>query len=134
MDINGLTKMIRFAHKSDFCCLQQPENSDADAYYVIHHMESYIREGEQLKTQSDIMAWGKKMEETLLGDRKVQFRCHQVKFATIINKDVVDHTGVFNGGSPSDSKEIQTRLKQQGLDVDYSTIKFINDPYYDVIG
>ena len=36
-------KMIRFAHKSDFCCLQQPENSDADAYYIIHHMESYIR-------------------------------------------------------------------------------------------
>ena len=133
-------KMIRFTHKSDFCFLQQPENSDADAYYVIHQMEEYLREGEQLKKQSDVMAWGKKMEETLLGDRKDEFRRLQVKFATIINKDVVDHAGVFNGGSPSDPKEIQNRLKQQVLDADYPvsisdpTIKFINDPYYDVIG
>ena len=132
--------MIRFAHKSDSCCLQQSENSDADAYYVIHHMEEYIREGEQPKRQSNVMAWGKKMEETLQGDCQDEFRRLQGKFATIINKDIVDHAGVFNDGSPTDPKEIQTRLKQQGLDADYPvsildpTIKFINDSYYDVIG
>ena len=70
----GKFKAIRFAHKTDFCCMQQPENSDTDGYYVVHHMEDYIRKGERFQKNSDIIAWGKKMEEISPGDSRDEFR------------------------------------------------------------
>lgn len=30
--------LLRFAHKTYFCCLQQPESSVVDDYHIIHHM------------------------------------------------------------------------------------------------
>ena len=51
----GKFKVVRFGHKTDFRCMQQPENSDIDGYYIVHHMEDYIREGESLKKNSYVI-------------------------------------------------------------------------------
>ena len=132
----GKFKAVHFAHKTDCCCMQQPENSDTDGYYVVHHMEDYIRQGQHLKKNSDITAWGKKMEEISPGDSRDEFRRVQVKFATILNKDVIHHAGVFNCGTPASLEEIKTRLSKQGRDADGPvsladpTKKYTNDPYY----
>ena len=79
------------------------------------------------------------MEEISPGNNRDEFRRIQVKFATILNKDVIDHAGVFNGGAPSGPEEIKAHLHQQGHDAnslvslaDLSK-KYINDPYSDHI-
>ena len=125
--------------QTDFCCTQQPENSDTDGYYVVHHMEEYIREEERLKKNSDVIACGKKMEEISPGDSRDEFRRIQLKFGTILNKDVIDHAGVFNGGAPTDLEEIKARLQKQGHDAEGPVFladlskKYVNDPYADHI-
>ena len=132
-------KAVCFGHKTDFCCMQQPENTDSNGYYVVHHMEEYIREGERLRKNSDVIAWGKKMEEVSLGNSRDEFRRIQVKFATILNKDVIDHARVSNSGEPTGPNGIQARIKQHYIDVDSLVSsadlvkKYLNDPYYDDI-
>ena len=99
-------------------------------------MEEHIREGERLKKNSDVITWGKKMEEISPGDTRDEFRRVQVKFATILNKDVIHHADIFNGGTPASSEEIKTRLNKQGHDADRPvfladlTKKHTDDPYY----
>jgi hypothetical protein len=76
------------------------------------------------------------MEEISPGDTRDEFRRVQLKFATILNKDVIHHAGVFNGGAPASSEEIKTRLNKQGRDADGPvsladpTKKYIDDPFY----
>ena len=79
-------------------------------------MEEYIREGERLKRQFDVITWGRKMKETNLVYLRHDFRHIQVNFASILNKYGIDHNVFFNGGEPTGQEEIQTRIKQQGLD------------------
>ena len=76
------------------------------------------------------------MEETSSGDNRDEFRHIQLKFSTILNKDVIHNAGVFNTGAPASSEEIKTRLNKQGGDADGPvsladpTKKYTNDPYY----
>ena len=79
---------------------------------MIHHMEVYKREGERLKKNSDVIAWGKKTDIISPGNNIYEFRRIQVKFATILNKDVIDHAGVFYGGAPAGPEVIKARLHQ----------------------
>ena len=99
-------------------------------------MEDYIRQGQNLKKNSDIIAWGVKMEEISLGDTRDEFRRVELKFSTILNKDVIHHAGDFNGGAPASSEEIKTRLNKKGHDADGPVSladpmkKYIDDPFY----
>ena len=52
------------------------------------------------------------MEEISVGDTRDEFRRVQLKFATILNKDVIDRADVFNVGAPTSLKEIKARLNQ----------------------
>jgi hypothetical protein len=98
-------------------------------------MEEYIQEGERLKKNSEVIAWGKKMEEISPGNSRDEFRHIQLKFATILNKDVINHAGVFNGGAPTGPEEIKAHLHQQGHDANGLVSladpvkKYINNPY-----
>jgi hypothetical protein len=38
-----------FGHKTDFCCIQQPNDSLTDGFYVIHHMLEYRRDRQKLR-------------------------------------------------------------------------------------
>ena len=132
-------KAVHFGHKTDFYCMQQPENSDSDGYYIVHQMGEYIREGECLKKNSDVIAWGGRMEEISPGNSRDEFRRIQLKFATILNKDVIHHAEVFNGGAPTGPEEIRGRIQKQGLNADGLVAlvdpskKYVNDPYSDAI-
>ena len=76
------------------------------------------------------------MEEISPEDTIDEFRRVQLKFATILNKDVIDHADVFNSDAPASLEEIKTRLNQQGRDADGPVSladpmkKYINDPCY----
>ena len=35
---------VAFSHKTDFCCIQQPNDSLNDGFYVLHHMLEYRRD------------------------------------------------------------------------------------------
>lgn len=101
-------------------------------------MEEYIREGERVKKNSDVIAKGKQMEKNSPGNSKDEFRRIQMKFATILKKDVIDHAGIFSGGAPTGPEEIKARLRKQGLDADGHlsladpSKKYVNDPYADM--
>lgn len=105
----------RFGHNTDFCCMQQPKDSVTCGYYVIHHMERYVRARKTFTDHADITKWGKSLQQ-LSGDCKDEFRRIQEKFASIINQDVVDATGIFNGGA-STPEEREARLKGQANDI-----------------
>ena len=62
-----------------------------------------------------------------------------MKFATTLNKDVIDHARVFNSGAPIGLEEIKARLRKQGLDADGPVSiadpakKYVNDPYAEYV-
>ena len=74
------------------------------------------------------------MEEISAGSSRDEFRRIQLKFATIINKDVIDHAGVFNGGADG-PEEIRHCIQKQGLNADGPVAltdpskKYVNDPF-----
>jgi hypothetical protein len=43
------TGVLYFGHNTDFCCVQQPETSRRDEFYVIHHMQEFKRDQQRLR-------------------------------------------------------------------------------------
>ena len=55
---------VAFAHKTDFCCIQQPSDSLNDGFYVLHHMLEYRRDHQNLHMSprsgdAHILQWAK---------------------------------------------------------------------------
>ena len=62
---NGLV----FSHKTDFCCIQQPKDSKADGFYLMHHMIEYRRDNQRLgmsatSSDAEIVNWATSIGRT----------------------------------------------------------------------
>lgn len=79
-------------------------------------MEQHLRVKNTFTNHCDVTKWRGASPHQLLGDCKDEFRCIQEKFASIINHDVVDAIGVFNGGAAT-LEEWEARLKGQANDM-----------------
>lgn len=60
---------------------------------------------------ADVTLWGKGLQAISNGDCMEEFTCIQEKFVIIINKDVIDASGIFNGGAKT-LEERDAQLKR----------------------
>jgi hypothetical protein len=100
-----------FKCNETFPCLQQALFTVMDTYFVIHHINEYIRSIDTLDLAKDVVKWGKQLEKKKDGDHRDELSHIQVKLANIINKDAIDDQGVFHGGVDSPG-EVIARLEQ----------------------
>lgn len=89
-----------FGHKTDFCCIQQPNGSLSDGFYVIHHMLEYRRDRQNLRMShksgdADILQWAKKLGNVPDHRLRAEFYHIQRELAQVIMKEVVEKTGMF---------------------------------------
>ena len=67
-----------------------------DAYYVLHHMQEFVRDKKQLLLPSQSRVQGKDWANCSDDDLINEFYRIQTKLATIIYKDVYPHDGMFH--------------------------------------
>jgi hypothetical protein len=118
---NNVTHALRFSYNVDFPCLQQPDGSEGDVYYVIYHMMAYIRANNTFTRGSDITEWGRSLQEITDVGLRDEFVRIQLNLATVINKDVLLPEGMFHGGNES-ADEVEDRLKKQGDTRSFNTL------------
>ena len=63
------TRLV-FRHKTDFCCIQQPHNTRADGFYLVHHLLEYRRDNQRLcmsatTEDAEIVSWATSIGKTL---------------------------------------------------------------------
>ena len=91
---------VAFSHKTDFCCIQQPNDSLNDGFYVLHHMLEYRRDHQNLRmscTFGDphILQWAKNVGDIKDHRLRAKFYHIQHELAQIIMKEVIGKTGMF---------------------------------------
>ena len=89
-----------FGHKTDFCCIQQPNDSLNDGFYVLHHMLEYRRDHQNLRmspTAEDAHILQRARNVGDINDHRLRaefYRIHH-ELAQIIMKEVLEKTGLF---------------------------------------
>ena len=83
-----------FGHKTNFCCIQQPNDSLNDGFYVLHHMLEYRRDHHNLRMSprsgdSHILQWAKDIGDIEDHRLRAEFYHIQRKLAQIIMKEVL---------------------------------------------
>ena len=111
-----------FGHKTDFCCIQQPNDSLNDGFYVLHHMLEYRRDHQNLRMspRSDdahILQWAKDIGDIEDHRLRAEFYNIQRELAQIIVKEVVGKTGMFYGEGQMSREDVQTWIASQRLDL-----------------
>ena len=83
-----------FSHKTDFCCIQQPNDSLNDGFYVLHHMLEYRRDHQNLHMaprsgDAHILQWAKDIGDIEDHRLRAEFYNIQRELAQIIMNEVV---------------------------------------------
>ena len=91
---------VAFSHKTDFCCIQQPNDSLNDGFYVLHHMLEYRRDHQNLRmsprsSDAHILQWAKDIGDIEDHRLRAEFYHIQRELAQVIMKEVLDKTGLF---------------------------------------
>ena len=115
---NGLA----FGHKTDFCCIQQPNDSKADGFYLMHHMIENRRDNQRLRisaTSSDaeIVNWATSIGRTPDHRIRAEFYHVQCELAQVIMKQVLEPTGLFYHGPAMTRDDVRALLIAQCLDL-----------------
>ena len=115
-------KRPAFGHKTDFCCIQQPNNSLNDGFYVLHHMLEYRRDHQNLRmspTSGDahILQWAKNVGDIEDHRLRAEFYHIQRELAQIIMKEVVEKIGTFYEEGQMSREDVRTRIAAQRLDL-----------------
>lgn len=112
--------VVCFGHNTNFCCVQQPETSTRDAFYVIHHMQEFRRDEQKLRmpstADSHVLQWAANLASEPDDKLRVEFYRIQQSLASIIYKDVIQPDGMFFGG-PQTRRDVDIRIELQGQDL-----------------
>ena len=89
-----------FGHKTDFCCIQQPNDSLNDGFYVLHHMLEYRQDHPNLRMSprsgdAHILQWAKDIGDIEDHRLRAEFYHIQRELAQIIMKEVVEKNRDF---------------------------------------
>ena len=111
-----------FSHKTDYCCIQQPNDSPNDGFYVLHHMLEYSRDHQNLRMapssgDAHIMQWAKDIGDIEDHRLRAEFYNIQRELAQIIMNEVVGKTGMFHAGGQMSQEDIRTWIASQRLDM-----------------
>ena len=92
---------VAFGHKTDFCCIQQPNDSLNDGFYVLHHMLEYRWDHQNLRMSprsgdAHILQWAKDIGDIEDHRLRAEFYNIQRELAQIIMNEVVGKTGMFH--------------------------------------
>ena len=88
-----------------------------DAFYVMHHMQEFIRDQQNLrmpsqKSQSHVHTWGQDLANAPDERLRLEFYRIQQNLASIIIREVIPTDGIFFGGIPNRA-EVDDRLELQ---------------------
>ena len=113
---------VAFSHKTDFCCIQQPNDSLNDGFYVLHHMLEYRRDHQNLRMSprsgdAHILQWAKDIGDIEDHRLRAEFYNIQRELAQIIMKEVVGKTGMFYEEGQMLWEDVRTRVASQRLDL-----------------
>ena len=113
---------LAFGHKTDFCCIQQPNDSLNDGFYVLHHMLEYRRDHQNLRmsprsVDAHILQCAKDIGDIEDHRLRAEFYNIQREFAQIIMKEVVRKTGMFYGEGQMSREDVRTWIASQRLDM-----------------
>lgn len=83
-------KHMKFTYHTSSCCKQEPQDDSSfrSVYYVIFHIDDYVRFKSQLKSPASLKTWSTQLES---GEDNLprEFACLQNVLAHIINKDII---------------------------------------------
>ena len=113
---------VAFGHKTDFCCIQQPNDSLNDGFYALHHMLEYRRDHQNLHMSprsgdAHILQWAKNLGDIKDHQLRAEFYHIQRELAQIIMKEVVGKTGMFYEEGQMSREDVRTRVAAQRLDL-----------------
>ena len=113
---------VAFDHKTDFCCIQQLNDSLNDGFYVLHHMLEYRRDHQNLRMapssgDAHILQWAKDIGDIEDHRLRAEFYHIQRKLAQIIMKEVVGKTGMFYEEGQMSQEDVRTWIASQRLDL-----------------
>jgi len=83
----------RFKHVFQFPCVKQPAGSLRDAFYVLHHLNGWVRDCQMLTLPSAVREWAERLAQINDADLREDFHASQVKLSHIINTDVIPRGG-----------------------------------------
>ena len=112
---------LGFGHKTDFCCIHQLKNSEADGFYLMHHMLEYRRDHQRLRMSptshdAEIVNWATSLGKTFDHRIRAEFYHVQCELAQVIMKEVLEQTGMFYHG-PMTRDDVRALLVTQRLDM-----------------
>ena len=115
---NGLV----FSHKTDFCCIQQPHNSKADGFYLMHHLLEFRRDNQCLRmsattNDAEIVNWATSIGRTPDHRIRAEFYHVQCELAQVIMKQVLEPIGLFYHGPAMTWDHVRALLIAQRLDL-----------------
>ena len=104
-----------FRHKMEFPCTKQAPGGEMEAWYLIQHMQEYVKDQQSLQFPSALDRWCKEIADWTDAQIRQNFSRIQQTIARIIWKDVLDRDGVFFAGrAPPPNDEILDRVVMQG--------------------
>ena len=112
--IRSANGALKFGHHANFCCMQQPEGTKRDGYYIIYHMMEYVRARGGWSKDSDVNAWGRQLASITDADFRAELRRVQLQLGMIINRDVYDPHGEFHDSRDFTSEEIEEAFQDAG--------------------
>ena len=105
-----------FKHKTEFPCVKQAPGGHMEAWYLIQHMQDYVKDQQHLQYPSALERWCNGISDWADAMIRQNFGHIQQTIARIIYRDVLDRDGIFyNGpGGPPPNDEILRRIVDQG--------------------
>ena len=113
-----------FGHQFEFPCIKQPANSMAEAFYVIHHMQEFVRDQLRLTLpcKLTLLQWDFTRYATDADVRREFYRIQQ-KLARFICKDALQPEGLFYYGAVPSNRFVEKRLRLQGENREFRTLE-----------
>src|SRR6266480_1609638 len=112
--IRADTKEPGFKHVINFPCIKQPEHSMKEAFYVLHHLKSFVTDAELMLLPPSKRDNSKMAGEISDADLREDFHRIQVKLSEIILEDVQNRTGLLHQPRGVCKRGIEERLHRQG--------------------
>ena len=105
-----------FKHKTEFPCTKQAPSGEMEAWYLIQHMQDYVKDQQRLQFPSALERWCNGISDWTDAQIRQNFDRIQQSIARIIYRDVLDRDGIFyyDLGGPPPNDEILQRIIDQG--------------------
>jgi len=112
--IRANNKEPGFKHVINFPCIKQPDDSMKEAFYVLHHLKSFVTDAEMMRLPPSMRDNSKMAGEISDADLREDFHRIQVKLSEIILEDVQNRTGLLHQLRGLCKRDIEERLHRQG--------------------